>query len=129
MRRAVKSPAFALLRNDKQLYLVSLTEVLGAGAYGKVYGGVQVDAQRRVAIKMTDAGISQSKAELLRREGLMLRNIRHPGIVQCYQVFEANNRIFVVLERLHSDVFTMIVLAEGGKISERATKFVTSQVG
>ena len=44
-------------------------------------------------------------------------------------MFENPQQIFVVMEKLHGDMLEMILSSEQGRLDERITKFLITQVG
>lgn len=57
-----------------------------------------------------------------------LQNLHHPGIVNLECMFETPERVFVVMEKLHGDMLEMILSSEKGRLPERITKFLVTQV-
>lgn len=43
-------------------------------------------------------------------------------------MFETPERVFVVMEKLHGDMLEMILSSEKGRLPERITKFLVTQV-
>ena len=58
-----------------------------------------------------------------------IKGLDHPGIVKLYNMFENPQQIFVVMEKLHGDMLEMILSSEQGRLDERITKFLITQVG
>ena len=56
------------------------------------------------------------------------KGLDHPGIVKLYNMFENPQQIFVVMEKLHGDMLEMILSSEQGRLDERITKFLITQV-
>lgn len=52
----------------------------------------------------------------------------YPGIVKLYNMFENPQKIFVVMEKLHGDMLEMILSSQRGRLDERITKFLITQV-
>ena len=52
----------------------------------------------------------------------------NPGIVKLYNMFETPEQIFVVMEKLRGDMLEMILSSEKGRLPERITKFMVTQV-
>lgn len=64
----------------------------------------------------------------LRNEVAILQSLRHPGIVNLECMFETPEKVFVVMERLHGDMLEMILSSERGRLPERLTKFLITQI-
>ncbi|KAI2654408.1 Serine/threonine-protein kinase D1 [Labeo rohita] len=111
------------------VYQIFPDEVLGSGQFGIVYGGKHRKTGRDVAIKIIDKLRFPTKQESqLRNEVAILQNLHHPGIVNLECMFETPERVFVVMEKLHGDMLEMILSSEKGRLPERITKFLVTQV-
>lgn len=112
-----------------QLYQIFADEVLGSGQFGIVYGGAHRKTGRPVAIKVIDKLRFPTKQEAqLKNEVAILQNLSHYGVVNLEGMFETPERIFVVMEKLKGDMLEMILSSEKGRLSERTTKFLITQV-
>merc|ERR1711971_1218280 len=110
-------------------YQIFPDEVLGSGQFGIVYGGVHRISGRAVAIKVIDKLRFPTKQEAaLKNEVQILQNLSHPGVVNLERMFETPERIFVVMEKLRGDMLEMILSSEQGRLSERITKFLVTQI-
>jgi len=58
----------------------------------------------------------------------ILQDLHHPGVVNLERMFETPERIFVVMEKLRGDMLDMILSSEKGRLSERITKFLVTQI-
>lgn len=56
------------------------------------------------------------------------QSLRHAGIVNLECMFETPEKVFVVMEKLHGDMLEMILSSEKGRLPERLTKFLITQV-
>ncbi|TSW08339.1 Serine/threonine-protein kinase D1 [Bagarius yarrelli] len=84
---------------------------------------------RDVAIKIIDKLRFPTKQESqLRNEVAILQNLHHPGVVNLECMFETPERVFVVMEKLHGDMLEMILSSEKGRLPERITKFLVTQI-
>ncbi|XP_051941219.1 serine/threonine-protein kinase D1 [Hippocampus zosterae] len=111
------------------IYQIFPDEVLGSGQFGIVYGGKHRKSSRDVAIKIIDKLRFPTKQESqLRNEVAILQNLRHPGVVNLDCMFETPERVFVVMEKLHGDMLEMILSSEKGRLPERITKFLVTQI-
>ncbi|XP_051579370.1 serine/threonine-protein kinase D1-like isoform X1 [Myxocyprinus asiaticus] len=111
------------------VYQIFPDEVLGSGQFGIVYGGKHRKTGRDVAIKIIDKLRFPTKQESqLRNEVAILQNLHHPGIVNLECMFETPERVFVVMEKLHGDMLEMILSSEKGRLPERITKFLVTQI-
>ncbi|XP_023248530.1 serine/threonine-protein kinase D1 isoform X2 [Copidosoma floridanum] len=112
-----------------QLYQIIPDEVLGSGQFGIVYGGVHRKTSRAVAIKVIDKLRFPTKQEAqLKNEVAILQNLSHQSVVNLERMFETPERIFVVMEKLKGDMLEMILSSEKGRLSERITKFLITQI-
>jgi len=58
-------------------------ELIGEGAFGRVYKGLNAVTGETVAIKQLPlAGVNADKLETLQKEVNLLRKLRHPNIVK-----------------------------------------------
>ncbi|XP_036397906.1 serine/threonine-protein kinase D1 isoform X2 [Megalops cyprinoides] len=111
------------------IYQIFPDEVLGSGQFGIVYGGKHRKTGRDVAIKIIDKLRFPTKQESqLRNEVAILQNLHHPGVVNLECMFETPERVFVVMEKLHGDMLEMILSSEKGRLPERITKFLITQI-
>ncbi|CAH0385835.1 unnamed protein product [Bemisia tabaci] len=84
---------------------------------------------RAVAIKLIDKLRFPTKQEAqLKNEVAILQNLSHPGVVNLDRMFETNEQIFVIMEKLRGDMLEMILSSEKGRLSERITKFLVTQI-
>ncbi|KAM9469554.1 serine/threonine-protein kinase D2 [Clarias gariepinus] len=111
------------------IYQIFADEVLGSGQFGVVYGGKHRKSGRDVAVKVIDKLRFPTKQESqLRNEVAILQSLRHLGIVNLECMFETPEKVFVVMEKLHGDMLEMILSSENGRLPERITKFLTTQI-
>ncbi|XP_017284513.1 serine/threonine-protein kinase D2 isoform X1 [Kryptolebias marmoratus] len=111
------------------VYQIFADEVLGSGQFGIVYGGKHRKTGRDVAVKVIDKLRFPTKQESqLRNEVAILQSLRHLGIVNLECMFETPERVFVVMEKLHGDMLEMILSSEKGRLPERLTKFLITQI-
>ncbi|KAM9842243.1 serine/threonine-protein kinase D1 [Aulostomus maculatus] len=111
------------------IYQIFPDEVLGSGQFGIVYGGKHRKSSRDVAIKIIDKLRFPTKQESqLRNEVAILQSLHHPGVVNLDCMFETPERVFVVMEKLHGDMLEMILSSEKGRLPERITKFLVTQI-
>ncbi|MGH0137445.1 UNVERIFIED_CONTAM: hypothetical protein FKN15_078487 [Acipenser sinensis] len=111
------------------VYQIFADEVLGSGQFGVVYGGKHRKTGRDVAVKVIDKLRFPTKQESqLRNEVAILQSLRHPGIVNLECMFETPEKVFVVMERLHGDMLEMILSSERGRLPEKLTKFLITQI-
>jgi tetratricopeptide (TPR) repeat protein len=73
-------------------------EEIGRGGGGVVYRAMHLRLNRVVAIKVLHERTGAAQRERLRREALTLATIHHPGIVEVYEIGEAERRSYLVLE-------------------------------
>ncbi|MBS2019211.1 MAG: serine/threonine protein kinase [Deltaproteobacteria bacterium] len=79
-----------------------LFERLGKGGFGEVHRGYDPKLQREVAIKI----VRPERADRARvlAEARTAAGLQHPNIVTIYEVDEADDTFFIVMELLHGQV-------------------------
>ncbi|XP_016106942.1 serine/threonine-protein kinase D2-like, partial [Sinocyclocheilus grahami] len=93
------------------------------------YIGKHRKTGRDVAVKVIDKLRFPTKQESqLRNEVAILQSLRHLGIVNLECMFETPEKVFVVMEKLHGDMLEMILSSEKGRLPERLTKFLITQI-
>jgi serine/threonine protein kinase len=82
-----------------------LEELLGQGAFGAVYSGVDENLRRRVAVKVltytsADPGSLAAARGRFSREAELLAELQHPGIVSVFDRGDHGEVPFIVMEHL-----------------------------
>lgn len=57
-----------------------------------------------------------------------VQSLSHLGVVLLEGMFETVEHIFVVMEKLHGDMLEMILSSEMGRLPERNSRFLVTQV-
>lgn len=81
---------------------------LNEGSTGKVYLATERDTGRKVAIKKMGLARQQRK-ELLINEVVIMKQYKHPNIVEMYNSYLVNDELWLVLEYLEGGALTDIV--------------------
>ncbi len=75
-----------------------VVSVLGRGGLGVVYRANDQRLKRPVALKIIRVQATPDERERLQREAEALATLRHPGVVQIYEIGENAGRPFLALE-------------------------------
>ncbi|HET6574444.1 MAG TPA: protein kinase, partial [Fimbriiglobus sp.] len=103
------APPLRADRSLPQLPGYQVLERIGGGGMGVVYKARQVVTNRLVAVKMIADGLGDlSIRARFRAEAEAAARLRHPGVVQIYEVGDADGRPFLALE-----------FCEGGSLADR----------
>jgi eukaryotic-like serine/threonine-protein kinase len=106
-----------------------ILDLVGRGRMAGVYKSVHEASGQIVAIKVLPGSKAKDPKTLGRflREGKLLTQLSHPHIVRAFQVGEANNRHFLVMENLEGETLDD-VLARRGKLPIQETIRLVSQI-
>ncbi|KAJ0007122.1 hypothetical protein Pint_30643 [Pistacia integerrima] len=87
--------------------------LLGQGTFAKVYYGRSIRTNQSVAIKVIDKEkvIRVGLIDQIKREISVMRIVRHPNVVQLYEVLATKSKIYFVLE-----------YAKGGELFNKVAK-------
>ncbi|KAI4307561.1 hypothetical protein L6164_030733 [Bauhinia variegata] len=90
-----------------------LGRLLGQGTFGKVYYARSAISNQSVAIKTIDKSkiVKSGQAERIKREISVMRLVRHPNIIQLYEVMATKSKIYFVIE-----------YAKGGELFDKVSK-------
>lgn len=92
-----------------------LIDIVGRGAFGTVYKARDPELDRIVAIKVPRAGNLAGRVELDRfvREARSVAQLRHPSIVQVYEVGQSDELPYLVSEFVEGVTFADLLSASG----------------
>jgi hypothetical protein len=93
-----------------------LIERVGAGGMGVVWQAWDPELNRGVALKLASAGDDLARTRA-REEGKALARLSHPNVVPIYDVLEAPEGVFLVMELVKGKTLRAVA-AEGAKTGE-----------
>lgn len=90
-----------------------LGRLLGQGTFGKVYYARSTMTNQSVAIKMVskDKVLKSGQTEQIKREISVMRCVKHPNVIQLYEVMATKTKIYFVIE-----------YAKGGELFDKVAK-------
>lgn len=128
---AAAAAASSSLKSPKQKELQGMLlgrydvgKVIGHGTFAKVYHARNVKTGEAVAIKVTDKEkiLKVGLMAHIKREISILRRVRHPNIVQLFEVMATKSKIFFVMEYVKGgELFSKV--AKGRLKEEVARKY------
>ncbi|PKA67229.1 CBL-interacting protein kinase 2 [Apostasia shenzhenica] len=92
--------------------------LLGQGTFAKVYHARNIQTSQSVAVKMIEKEkvLRVGLMDQIKREISVMRLVRHPNIVQLYEVMASKTKIYFVLEYVKGgELFNMV---SKGKLKE-----------
>ncbi|PKA61225.1 CBL-interacting serine/threonine-protein kinase 12 [Apostasia shenzhenica] len=101
-----------------------LGKLLGQGTFAKVYVAKNVKSDESVAIKVLDKEriLNSGLVAHIKREIAILRRVRHPNIVQLFEVMATKTKIYFVMEYVRGgELFGKV--AKGRLKSETARRY------
>ena len=100
--------------------------VLGTGAFSEVKQAVNKTTKQSVAIKIVNKTSLMSQSSL-DNEIAVLRKIKHPNIVQLYEIYDCTDKLYLVMELVTGgELFDRIV--EKGSYTERDASQLVIQI-
>eukprot|EP00658_Telonema_sp_P-2_P054826 TRINITY_DN43606_c0_g1_i4.p1 TRINITY_DN43606_c0_g1~~TRINITY_DN43606_c0_g1_i4.p1 ORF type:complete len:433 (-),score=93.18 TRINITY_DN43606_c0_g1_i4:40-1338(-) len=87
---------------------------LGQGSFAKVYKGIDRDSRRPVAIKVVEKKklmlVTSSRDQHFEDEFRIMKTLKHSGVVQVYDVYDSEERLYIVLEQaVGGELFDAVV--------------------
>ena len=114
---------------DRTVAKYVISKKLGKGEWSIVYQGEHRDLGMPVAVKMMrhDLAMLPEFLETFRHEASVIASLRHPNIVQVFDIENAYRTMFIVMERL--DGFSLKeILERSGRLSARRTAVILAQI-
>eukprot|EP01088_Endostelium_zonatum_P008901 TRINITY_DN22078_c0_g1_i1.p1 TRINITY_DN22078_c0_g1~~TRINITY_DN22078_c0_g1_i1.p1 ORF type:complete len:373 (-),score=83.17 TRINITY_DN22078_c0_g1_i1:49-1167(-) len=98
-----------LVDEEVGLYRVTTT-VLGMGSFGIVYKGLSLySPYAPVAVKIiSKSDLNEHRRIRLKSEIELLKSLDHPGIVKLLEVYESDERVYLVFEYKNGDLYNYI---------------------
>jgi len=113
--------------HDINLYYEITNQVLGIGAFSTVKAGISKEHGGRVAIKIIDKNHVKNKPDMLKNEVEILLTIKHPNVINLYDLFDTSEHLYMVMELVTGgELFERIVERE--QYSEEDAKEVMRQL-
>ncbi|XP_024121620.1 serine/threonine-protein kinase 36 isoform X3 [Oryzias melastigma] len=102
-------------------------ELAGEGSFGRVHKGRKKGSGQVVALKfMPKVGRTDKELRSLKREIEIMRNLKHPNIVQLFDSFETDTEVVVVTEYAEGQLFQ--VLEDDGNLPESLVREIACQL-
>ncbi|CAD8163893.1 unnamed protein product [Paramecium octaurelia] len=91
----------------------TLGNTIGEGTFGKVKIGTHLQTGEKVAVKILEKAKFQDDSDVYRiaKEIEILKKLRHPHIIQIYEIIDTDKEIYLIME-----------YASGGELFEYITK-------
>ncbi|MBX3126160.1 MAG: serine/threonine protein kinase [Polyangiaceae bacterium] len=107
-----------------------LGALLGRGGMGEVYDAVHVESGAPAAVKLVASEVEENPEILARfqRESEVLRRLRHPAIVELYDVGEEQGIPYLAMERLDGESLSLILRKQRKLPPEQVVEMLT-QIG
>ena len=104
-----------------------ILEMIGEGAFGKVYKGQRKCTNQIVAIKkIVKKGKKEKELKNLRQEIDILHRLYHENIIQCLDSFETNSEFCLVTELATGQLYEIV--QEDKKLPEKQIKEIALQL-
>ncbi len=107
-----------------------IVRLIGAGAMGQVYEGVELETGRRVALKCLNRGLRDSPGANARflREAQLPARISHPHVTFVYGAFQHQDRLYIVMELMAGQSLETVIREQGPLPPEKAVDFIVDVV-
>ncbi len=99
-----------------------VVRALGRGGMGAVYEAVHVDLRKRVAIKTLNADLAADQRYVARflREGQAIARMRHPNVVEVFDIRASDGLVYLVMEYLEGETLEGFFRRESALDAARA---------
>ena len=120
IQSAIKSAANIRQENPSNFYTVVGKE--GAGGFARVFRCQRKEDGQLCALKFTEPRTPQEREAIENEIGIMQLGYCN-SIVQCYEAFDFQNRLWIFMELMDGGAFTPILEEKAGNYSEEFCKY------
>jgi hypothetical protein len=107
-----------------------IVDQLGRGGMGTVYRAVDETLGRDVAVRVINPALQESDViKRFRADAATLAALNHPGIATCYEVYQADQYLLMVMELVRGETFEQVSQRSGQLPAERAAYLVAQVLG
>jgi 5'-AMP-activated protein kinase catalytic alpha subunit len=100
------------MHRSKSIGHYILGRTIGEGTFGKVKIGTHILTGEKVAVKILekDRILESADRERVSREIYILKTVRHPNIIQLYEIIETSKQLYLIMEYANGgELFDYIV--------------------
>jgi 5'-AMP-activated protein kinase, catalytic alpha subunit len=111
-KKPTKSEEKDTAEHTKNVGHYLIQKPIGEGTFGKVKEGTHILTGEKVAIKILEKDKIQdmSDVERVSREIHILKIVRHPNIIQLYEIIETSKQLYLIMENAENgELFDHIV--------------------
>ena len=111
-KRPIKPEEKEPIEHTKNVGHYLIEKPIGEGTFGKVKEGTHILTGEKVAIKILEKDKIQdmSDVERVSREIHILKIVRHPNIIQLYEIIETSKQLYLIMENAENgELFDHIV--------------------
>ena len=104
-------------------------KLLGTGQFGVVRLGTHLKTNKQVAIKIVNKErTARHKAtELITREISILKKVKHPNVIECYEVIETGGNWYMIMEYVSGGEL-LNYISNRVRLSEYESSLLFSQI-
>ncbi|MFH2202763.1 MAG: protein kinase [Elusimicrobiota bacterium] len=110
----------------------SLQGIIGHGGMGKVWRAYDTSLERDVAVKQALANLSADETglrQLYVKEARIMAELRHPNIVNIFEIFDRPDGVFLVLEYVTGKTLQQLLLKHKRISWERTRPILAATAG
>ncbi|OMJ74403.1 hypothetical protein SteCoe_26659 [Stentor coeruleus] len=112
-------------KRDKCIGQYNIGKTIGKGTFGKVKVGKHLLTDEKVAVKILEKQRIKDAADIERvtREIHILKLIRHPNIIQLYEIIETKKRLYLIMEYASGGELFDYIVARSRLDEQEACRF------
>jgi serine/threonine protein kinase, bacterial len=94
---------------------------IGKGSYGLAYHATDLKTNKKVVVKQLRNRKRKARNGFLEREARMLKTLHHPAIPRWIDLFEENEKSFLVMELVKGKNVEELIFYDNQKFNEKAS--------
>ena len=100
---------------------------MGTGTFGVVKKGRHIHTKKEVAIKIVNKARTEKSGStvLIEREISILKQVKHPNVIECYEVIETESNWYMIMELISGGELLDYIDDRAWVSEKEASKFFT----
>ena len=115
------------VKTENPALIYKIVKQIGQGSFGTIFKVMHSKTMKHYALKYNKPKRRSERDEII-NECSLIKHLNCEQLINCHEVYEFNQRVWVILELMEGGALTDIILERSGKLSEDFVRWSLYQV-